>query len=96
MVTKFIGRLDQTQFYGTLILLHLFGGMVTSRALEGIGFIKLFPTFLPISLLIIPFVFVRKKTNPEEFTHLPKNRFTLIVISYLVLSIGGSLLWNLK
>ena len=96
MVTKFIGRLDQTQFYGTIILLHLIGGMATSRALESIDFMKIVPTFLPISLLIIPFVFVRKKTNPEEFIYLPKNRFTLIVISYFVLSIGGSLLWNLK
>jgi hypothetical protein len=96
MVTKFIGRLDQTQFYGTLILFHLFGGMATGRVIEGIDFMKIVPTFLPISLLIIPFVFVRKKTNPEEFIHLPKNRFILIVISYFVLSIGGTLLWNLK
>jgi hypothetical protein len=69
--------------------------MATGRVVEGIDFMKIVPTFLPISLLIIPFVFVRKKTNPEEFTHLPKNRFTLIVVSYFVLSIGGSLLWNL-
>ena len=94
ILAQLIGRLNQTQFYGNLCLIFLFETMAMSTFLNS-QFLHIWPpNMLPVSLILLPFIFIRKKMVPDEFAHLPTNRLTLIVIGFIVVSLLATLAFN--
>jgi uncharacterized membrane protein len=96
MVTTFISKLSQTQFYGSLFLIFLGGSILMSYIFNSIWPEISIPLTLLIGLLILPFIYIRKKSTPEEYAHIPKNRLTIVVIGFIVVSVVSSILKNLS